>query len=195
MSSLQQLAFITIKQCADDANPENNSITIDIERLATFDPLERDNSFGVCPVPLYNFKPEEVDLLNGDPNPDDVREVLSHEGILQYFFPPADTLALGLIERGANSPSLVEGQLLQAPTMGHPFGSSELVCVGNTNLTTLIDELQDRKLVIEGELGLEVGPEGQRVRRTIKFQPREGLVSKIINRFSFNFDLKGLLGK
>jgi hypothetical protein len=195
MSSIQQLGLITFSQSTDEQAPQNNKLTIDIDKLAKLNPLELDNHFGVCPVPLYQLKPEEVDLLNGEPNLDDVRELLSRRGILQYFFPAPDSLALGLIERGAGSQSVLEDQLVLAPAMGHPFGSSEIVGEGNANLPAIIDALQTRKFVVEGEVGLEIGPAGRHVRTSIKFQPREGLVSKIINRFSFNLDLKGLFGK
>lgn len=195
MSSIQQLGLITFSQCTDDKAPENSTLTVDIEKLARLDVLEQDNHFGICPLPLYQFKPEEVDLLNGEPSQDDVRELLTRRGILQYFFPAPDSLALGLIERGAGSQKILQDQLKLAPAMGHPFGSSEIVAQANGDLPSIIDDLQTRKFLVEGELGLEIGPEGRHIRTLIKFQPREGLVSKIINRFSFNFDLKGLFGK
>ena len=66
---------------------------------------------------------------------------------------------------------------------------------GKLGLAQVIDALQERDLVVEGEMGFEVGPEGNRIRTALKFQPREGLVSKVINRFSFNVDLKNLFGK
>jgi len=63
---------------------------------------------------------------------------------------------------------------------------------GNVPLTEVIDALQDRGLVVEGEIGLEIAPEGRSIRTSLKFKPREGIVSKVINRFSLNIDLKDL---
>jgi hypothetical protein len=193
MNAIQQLGQISFS-LSEDASSSEKKFAIDIGRLARLDPLEPDNHFGICPVPLYRFKPEEVDLLNSDPRPDDVRELLTQHGILQYFFPAADQLALGLIDRGATSAKALVDQLVLAPRLGHPYGSMELVG-GKVGLTEVIDALQERNLVVAGEMGFEVGPEGSHIRTALKFQPREGLVSKVINRFSFNVDLKNIFGK
>jgi hypothetical protein len=174
MSAVQQLGLITFSQFTDQKAPNNNRLTIDIDKLAKLDPLEQDNHFGVCPVPLYQFKPEEVDLLNGEPNLDDVRELLSRRGILQYFFPAADSLALGLIERGAGSQSILADQLVLAPAMGHPFGASEIVGEGKADLPSMIDALQTRNLIVDGEVGLEIGPDGRHIRTSIRFSAARG---------------------
>jgi hypothetical protein len=63
-----------------------------------------------------------------------------------------------------------------------------------TTLPEVIDALHDRGLIVEGEIGLELATEGRQIRSSIKFKPREGLVSKIINRFSISVDLKNLIG-
>jgi len=188
MHVVKQLALV--KFDISGSTPGTPSLKIDISQLSDLDPLENDTQFGVCPFPLYQFTAEEVAVLAGEPNPDDARAILQSRSILQYFFPAADQLALGLIDRGTSADSLVD-QLLSAPQLGHPFGSMELV-KGNVPLTGVIDALQDRGLVVEGEIGLEVGPEGQCIRTNLKFKPREGIVSKVINRFSLNLDLKDL---
>jgi hypothetical protein len=59
-------------------------------------------------------------------------------------------------------------------------------------MSDMIDVLRERNLLVDGEIGFELTPEGESIRRTIRFKPREGLLSKIINRFSFNIDLKDL---
>ena len=107
--------------------------------------------------------------------------------------PAADQLALGLIDRGSVSPRSVLDQLVLAPSIGHPQGQMELIPQGTT-LPEVIDALQDRGLVVEGEIGLELGSEGRQIRTSLKFKPREGLVSKLINRFSISMDLKNLIG-
>ena len=125
MNSLQQLAYINYNT-TKDAGLKKTVVGIDLRRLAALDPLEGDNHFGVCPVPLYTFTAEEVSLLNGDPNLDDVRELLSGHNILQYFFPAADQLALGLVDRSSvRSTQSVMDQLALAPEIGHPYGGLE----------------------------------------------------------------------
>jgi hypothetical protein len=192
MNSIQQLAYCNFS-LDDTEDPAKKRFRIDLRRLADLDPVEHDSHFGVCPVPLYTFTAEEVDLLNGEPNLDDVREVLRRHDLFQYFFPAADQLALGLIDRGSTSPKSVLDQLVLAPRIGHPHGEMELIAQGTT-LPEVIDALQDRGLVVEGEIGLEVGPGGKQIRSSLKFKPREGLISKVINRFSFSVDLKNLIG-
>jgi hypothetical protein len=56
----------------------------------------------------------------------------------------------------------------------------------------MIDTLKD-SYVIEGERTLEVTEAGKSIRETLKFKPRESLISKIINQFSVKIDLKDLL--
>jgi hypothetical protein len=57
-----------------------------------------------------------------------------------------------------------------------------------------LDALQDRGLLAEGKIGLEVASAGQQVRASLKFKPREGLIPKVIVRYSFSVDLKNLIG-
>jgi hypothetical protein len=192
MNSIQQLAYCNFN-LDDTEDAAKKRVSIDLRRLADLDPVEHDSHFGICPVPLYTFTAGEVDLLNRDENLDDVREVLHQHQVLQYFFPAADQLALGLVDRGSTSPESVLDQLVLAPRIGHPHGEMELIAQGTT-LREVIDALQDRGLVVEGEIGLEVGPAGKEIRTSLKFKPREGLISKVISRFSFSVDLKNLIG-
>jgi len=48
------------------------------------------------------------------------------------------------------------------------------------------------KLVVEGEFGLELTSSGKTIRSSVKFRPKESLISKIINQFSIKIDLKSL---
>ena len=84
-------------------------------------------------------------------------------------------------------------QLIFAPRIGHPQGEMELIAQA-TRLPEVIDALQDRGFVVEGEIGLDLSPSGRQIRTSLKFKPREGLISKIISRFSINVDLKSLIG-
>jgi hypothetical protein len=40
--------------------------------------------------------------------------------------------------------------------------------------------------IVEGEHGWEVSPAGRTSRMAIKYRPREGVITKIINRFTIN---------
>jgi hypothetical protein len=193
MQAVQQLASMDFTHVPGPDATKGNLI-INFRKLADLDPVEYDNAFGICPVPLYLFTPSDVDLLNGNPNLDDVRDLLRRHGLIRYFFPAADELALGLVDRGADSPQSVLDQLLLTPTLGHPYGPTALVSE-NTKLTDMIDALGERGMIVEGELGLEVGPGGKQIRTSLKFKPQEGLLSKIINRFSLNLDLKDFLNR
>lgn len=126
-----------------------------------------------------------------------IREVLRHQQVLQFFFPSADHLALGLIDRGLQDPSSVLNELSKAPSVGHPFGPPELTStelpIGET-----IDALQEKGYLVEGEIGIEMTRSAKSIRANIRFKPREGIVSKIANNVSVKLDLKdlfGLLGK
>jgi hypothetical protein len=41
-------------------------------------------------------------------------------------------------------------------------------------------------LLVEGEMGLEITENGTKARTIVKFRPREGFVSKLIQRFAVN---------
>lgn len=164
-----------------------------LQRMAR-DPVQQDAKMGIGTIPIYEFSASEIETVRQDKGVESMRELLTQKGVLQYFFPAPDQLALGLVERGniINTSRLIE-TTQAAPNLGHPFGSPEIVTPGYS-VMKIIDELQDRKLIIEGETALEITPEGNSIRQIVKFRPREGLVSKLIKRFSFNFDLKNLFG-
>ena len=120
-----------------------------------------------------------------------IREVLRQHQILQFFFPSADHLALGLIDRGLLAPSAVLNELSKAPDIGHPFGPPELTSpalpIGET-----IEALEEKGYLVEGEIGLEMTGSARSLRANIRFKPREGIVSKIANNVSIKLDLKDL---
>jgi hypothetical protein len=153
-----------------------------------------DLKLGICPFLLKEFSVNELDAIQTGAQIDDVRQILSGKGISQYFFPPADQLALGLIDRnhGLSKKSEVAEQVLVAPEIGHPFGPPELTTI--SSVPEMIEELHDRGLIADGEIGFEVTPQGKAVRATIRFKPREGLVSKILNRISIDLSIKELMG-
>jgi len=116
---------------------------------------------------------------------DDIEASWKTRGIYQYFFPPPDQIALGLVERSAAGLSTVSSALEIAPKIGHPHGASELVNV-QANASKLVEELTAVGLLVEGEMGLEMTEAGVQTRATVKFRPREGFLSKLVQRFTVN---------
>ena len=73
----------------------------------------------------------------------------------------------------------------EAAELGHPLGDSEIVPT-ITAVPEILEALKDIGYIAEGEHGIEVSPDGQTSRMTIKYRPREGLVAKLINRIAVN---------
>ncbi|MDX6696064.1 MAG: hypothetical protein QOF02_3667 [Blastocatellia bacterium] len=175
----------------DSGREDSGDFALHLDELNKYDPAAQDVKFGICPFPLYDFSTNEIDVLLSGRDLDAARELLRHHDLLQYFYPAADQIALGLVDRGIGKPSDLLEQLEQAPALGHPYGSSEITTTAK-NFGEVIDELVARKLIIEGEVSLETTPEGETVRQTVKFKPREGLLSKLLNRIEVKIDLKSL---
>jgi hypothetical protein len=152
-----------------------------------------DVQMGICPLFCGDFSEEEIDGIGSSQDLAVAQNILRRHDVLQYFFPPADQLALGLIDRLSLSPSQILDQVITAPAVGHPLSEPELLpATASWTADDIIVQLQDRGLAVEGELGLELGPAGRTIRQTIRFKPREGLLSKLLNRFSIKLDLKDL---
>ncbi len=192
--AIQQLSLIEAHQIEGvkaQEKPETATSTIpilDFKSLAVLDPVEADRLMGVCSIPLYEFSEQETENLSSHPNEEEAREVLKHHDILQYFFPAADHLALGLLDREPVSIGEIINRLKETSNLGHPFGPLEVIDPPVT-LNEVVDALQERGLIVEGEATCEVTPEGRSVRAKVCFRPREGLVSKLLQRFSFKVDL------
>jgi hypothetical protein len=201
MQAIQQLSKLKledfqttdkdISKSSDSGKENSGGFTIYLDELNKYDPAAQDLKFGICPFPLYDFSTDEVDILLTGNDLDAARELLRHHDLLQYFYPAADQVALGLVDRGVGKPSELLEQLEQAPALGHPYGSSEITTTAKS-FGEVIDELVERKLIVEGEVSLETTPEGETIRQTVKFKPREGLLSKLLNRVEVKIDLKSL---
>lgn len=192
MQTVQQLSMIDIDTGAGAEAPSSPG-TIRFEKLVNLDPTELDRHLGICPLPLYQLDPLDASIVQRGTDLEAVRDVLRRQQILQFFFPSADQLALGLVDRGLQKPSSVLNELSKAPSMGHPFGPPELtptdLPIGET-----IDALQEKGYLVDGEIGIEMTGSAKAIRANIRFKPREGIVSKIANNVSIRFDLKDLLG-
>src|SRR5262249_30071310 len=96
--------------------------------------------------------------------------------------------ALGLIDRAPTRPDELVERIRTAPALGHPLGSMELVAP-QTQLTDVLDALKDRGLIVEGEVEQELTPDGESRRATVRFSPKEGVLSKVLNRVTVSVDL------
>lgn len=181
-----QRESIRLRELAEGDNHEESLL----DDLMAVDPMEQDRKLGLCAVPLDDFSPDNLDLFQSGTDLEAIQQVLRQRDILQYFYPPPDQLALGLVERGefASIPQLVD-QLVRVPDSGHPFGPSELI-PPQGSFTEMIEMLRDHKLIAQGDHRLEITEEGASIRSHLRERPREGLLSKILNRTSATLSFK-----
>ena len=190
---IQQLSLIDTSSTEKGKAEENFQTKpgftgFDLSRLANLDPVATDRLMGVCSIPLYDLSGEEIANLITHGDEEEAREILKRHDVLQYFFPAADHLALGLLDREPVSADVIVDRLKQTPELGHPFGPLEIVDQ-NVQLVEVVDALQERGLLVEGKANIEITPEGRSVRTEVSFKPREGLVSKLLRQFSFKVEL------
>jgi hypothetical protein len=162
--------------------------TIDLSRLYEFDSSSVDRAYGVCPLPLYQFTENDWELFAQGLRIEDARERLKALNIYQYFFPAPDQLALGVAERGITKREEITEIVRSAPREGHPFGPMELLPTSG-DIKNIIDQLAENSFVSEIDHVVKVTNDGAMTRTKIKATPREGAVSKLINRFRFNVRL------
>jgi len=168
-----------------------DAVVADFSKLLTTPTLQSDSELGVCGIPLYEFDPDELEAIHSGTDRNQIEGILRRHDILQYFYPAPDQTVLGLVDRGQGSLGTMEEVARVAPEIGHPYGSSEIVSA--EQLPALIDELRQRKLLVEGELGYELTESGKQQRAIVRFKPREGIISKVVNRISVKINLKSII--
>jgi hypothetical protein len=157
---------------------------ISLSHLYEYDSAAIDREYGVCPIPLYEMTENDWELFLGGTHIDEMRERLKALNILQYFFPAADQLALGLAERGVADRRSITEIVDAAPSQGHPFGEMELISSAG-DIREVIDSLSDRHYVTDIDHLIKVTAEGTMARTKIRATPRESVISKLLNRFKF----------
>lgn len=177
----------TSRVSVDQKAPEKRPF-IHMNELVALDPVELDRLMGVCSIPLYELGERDVEILLSASDIDAIRDVLRTHDVFQYFFPPSDHLALGLIESSPKSVATIIDEIAQVPQIGHPFGELELVRP-DVKLVDVVAALQEQGLVVEGEVGFELSPSGGNARATVKFRPREGFMSKLSRIVSLKVDV------
>lgn len=154
------------------------------------DPTEEDRRLGLCAVPIEDFSPDDIEVVQSGADLGAIQQLLRQYDLYQYFYPPPDQLALGLIDRGrvATIPQLVD-LLVKVPDQGHPFALSELI-PAQRSFTEMIDALIEHQFVRRVDRELEVAEKGATVRSLISTKPREALIFKLLNRLSATLSFK-----
>jgi hypothetical protein len=189
-----QLSLVEMEAASDSSMVEDGAQqdakpipTFDLRNLIAYDPVAMDRRLGVCSIPLYYFTQEDVEVLHSGRDIEAARQLLKRLDVFQYFFPAADQLALGFVDQDRLSVSEIVQRLDKTPEIGHPFGQLEIVDFG-TELRDIVDALQDKGLLVEGAVGVEITNEGASVRSLVKFKPREGLLARLSRIFSVKID-------
>lgn len=188
---IQQLAMIDFSPATipSDTTPDGTAkeLLLNFERLATADPTRADRDLGICPLPLFEFSEAQLETISSGSRVDDIVELLRQQDVFQFFFPAPDQLALGLIDRGITDRAQVPVLISKAPEFGHPLGVPELTEIDN--LLETVEALEDKGLVVEGELGVSITPSGTDIRANVKFKSKEGALSKVMNRVNVNVNV------
>lgn len=183
LNVVKQFTLIEVQK-AVETTPDN--LVLNFSKLASSDLNELDRELGVCAIPIYQFGDEDWKIFL-DGNTSDVENHLKSIGVFQYFFPPPDHAALGLVDRGVKSQGDLIKHVDTLTNLGHPQGDPEIV--STRKLADMVDALRDRDLVVEGEFGLEVSESGKTIRSTVRFKPREGALSKVLNKLSLTLNV------
>jgi hypothetical protein len=161
---------------------------ISFSELFAIDNMAADLAHGVCPLPLYQFTDSDWELFIGGTHIEEIRQRLRVLNVFQYFFPPADQLALGIAERGITKRNEITEIVASAPAEGHPFGSNELI-FKPTDVVDIVDRLSENSFINEVDHSVKLTTSGTTSRLMIRATPREGVISKLITRFKFNMRL------
>lgn len=165
----------------------NENFTMDFEQLISFNPVIYDTALGICPIPLYDFTVDEAEIFIKNKDTEQLKSILEKHSIYQFFYPPADSLALGFIETENYKPPDLISHLSQVPGYGHPFGKNELIYTDNIN--EIVEVLKEQGFAVEGELStVEITPKGVEKRMLVKFKPRESIFKRLSNIFSIKID-------
>jgi hypothetical protein len=187
LAAIQELALLDWQAIAESYKQSPASPIIPLTNLLTRDSMAVDRQHGICPLPLYEFTEKDWELFLSGRRIDDIEERLKALGIFQYFFPPPDQIALGFADGNSAPIGTIASAIELAPAMGHPLAAPELVN-GGVDPVGIVEQLVDQGLLVEGEIGYEVTEEGNRQRATVRFRPREGLISKILQRLNVKFE-------
>lgn len=179
---------LTLLDWSAMGSTQENRARINLSPLMKVDAQIWDREFGLCPIPLYELTDDDWEVFKSGSDNDAIATRLTDFGISQYFYPPQDHAALAVIDRGIVTPETVGDAIKKLERIGHPLAPNEFL-EASKDVLAVVDELQSRGLVAEGEIGLAVTNPGQEIRALVKYRPREGVFTKLVNRFSVNLDI------
>ncbi|MBO9479262.1 hypothetical protein J7382_17085 [Shimia sp. R11_0] len=167
-----------------------------LTQFSDMDNLAGDREQGICPVPTYELTDADWDLFSENKHQDEIQARLKELEIFQYFFPPADNIALGLIDRGHQADKAVLDGIELAQTQGHQITENRFVPEAQ-EFVEIVEALKSRGYAVEGELTTELTEAGHALRKTVNIRPSEGLIAKISKVMSVKVDLnlKDILGQ
>ncbi|PZM08054.1 hypothetical protein CPY51_30375 [Rhizobium tubonense] len=163
-----------------------------LNRLTNIDNLAADRSQGICPFPTYELDGDDWELFLSGKRIDDVRARLQGLDVYQYFYPPTDTVALGLIDNGLGSEQLITEGLKIAEQEGHILTDNELVS-GLTDVANIIGSFRDRGIVADVEYSAEITERGKAIRLGMKLRPKEALIARLVSKVSLSASLADIL--
>lgn len=169
-------------------NASKSSGVFDLSHFTELDSLKWDREFGLCPFPLYELHEHDWETISSAKDIERIRERLTEMGVTQYFSPPKDHATLAVIDRGIQHPKDIEGALQTLPELGHPIASNEFL-ENSTDLIDIIAQLQQSGLTVEGDAGVTISEKGREFRASVKFRPREGAISKVLNILKVNVNV------
>lgn len=184
---IKQLTYLELEKIANTAGEVVFSGDVDLSNLAAQDLTQVDREVGVCPLPLYAFEEDDWNAFESSSS-EVIAEHLKRLGIFQYFFPPPDHAALGLIDRFHPPKDSINSNLQLLPKMGHPMGDTELV-TPTSSVLTMVNELQSKGLIVEGRAEFALTETGREVRASVQFKPRESVLSKLINQIRLKVNI------
>ncbi len=195
LNGIQQAAFIDWEGLSLANGPAEQSggviriAEFFLSQFQALDNLAEDRKQGICPVPTYQFSDQDWETLLQATRIEEIQERLKAIGVYQYFFPPKDTLTLGLIDRGLNTVELVERGLNLAQRDGHQLSPNTIISEV-ADIPDIMEALRAKGLTLEAEFESEcLSADGQKIRSTLRVRPEEGLIEKISRVFSVKMDL------
>ena len=190
LNAIEQVTALDWRQIVGGEQREVIPLLLNlVERLHHIDNLAEDRQQGICPVPTYQFTETDWELFQRGKEQDVIQERLKALNIYQYFFPPRDALALGLIEGGLGSTEDIQKGFQIAEQDGHQLVANELVRDASS-IIEIIEALASLGYVANVGLEHELTDAGKKQRVDVKISPREGLVEKLIGRFNFDVSIK-----
>ncbi|EBA10830.1 hypothetical protein [Roseobacter sp. CCS2] len=166
-----------------------------LTQFSMTDTLAADREHGICPVPTYELSESDWDLFGTTKNIEEVQSRLKDLQIYQYFFPPADSLALGLIDRGTTNQTAIGTGFDLTAAQGHEVSKNSIL-EETLGINEMMEALKSKGYIMEGEFTMELTEEGKTVRKTVNIRPSEGLIARISKIVSLKMDLnlKDILG-